>query len=347
MITSPTVSVIIPAYNTASLIAAALDSVLAQTFRSFEAIVVNDGSPDTADLERALAPYLGRIVYIVQNNRRAAGARNTGIRHARGEYLAFLDSDQVWFPRLLESQMRLFEQDPSPDLVYANEVAIRPGSRRIETFMEFCPSRGPCTFESLVREDCHIPVSTVVARKRAIVEAGLFDEGLRCCDDYEMWLRVAHGGGRIAYQLEPLCSASYGRPGSLGTNELNTSKAAVQILAKFEDMELSPAARAAVEERAARERALLDLVQAKLQLQSNQLTEAAESLRKANTYFRNPKYRMALVGLRAAPSLARQGVRLWIWLSTASRRVRDSAHSARDASCRPEVSRESATYGSR
>src|SRR5215471_12596309 len=95
---NPRVSIIIPAYNTASLIAPCLDSVFSQTFRDFEAIVVNDGSPDTPELEQALQPYRDKIIYIVQPNRRAAGARNTAIGTARGELLAFLDSDVSWLP---------------------------------------------------------------------------------------------------------------------------------------------------------------------------------------------------------------------------------------------------------
>ena len=109
-----------PAYNTAALIGEALDSVLAQTYTNFETIVINDGSPDTAQLEEALRPYRSRIVYIVQENRRAAGARNTGIKNARGKYLAFLDSDDCWLPENLATQMKFFEQDPSLDMVYAD-----------------------------------------------------------------------------------------------------------------------------------------------------------------------------------------------------------------------------------
>lgn len=313
----PVVSVIIPAYNTATLISKALDSVFAQTYKHFETIIINDGAPDTEGLEQALEPYLERIVYIKQNNRRAAGARNTGIRHARGEYLAFLDSDQFWLPRLLESQMKLFDETPSLDMVYADEVAIYPGSPRSnQTFMQICPSHGPCTFESLIKEDCHIPVSSVVARKRVIVEAGLFDEALRCCDDYDMWLRVAYCGGKISYQLTPLCCATYERPGSLSVDKINTGKAVVQTLAKFNDLPLSPTARVAVEERVARERALLDLAQAKLHLRASRFAEAVESLKGANAYFRSPKYRFAVAGLQMAPVLTRLGVQVWIWLST-------------------------------
>ena len=95
VIADPQVSVIMPIYNTAHLIEASLNSVLEQTFSNFEIIVVNDGSPDTAELEEILKPYQSRIVYIKQENKRAARARNNGISKARGEFLAFLDSDDV------------------------------------------------------------------------------------------------------------------------------------------------------------------------------------------------------------------------------------------------------------
>src|SRR5271166_2127709 len=158
---APEVSIIIPAYNTAALIPECLKSVFAQTYADFEVIVVNDGSPDTPDLEKALAPYLSRIVYITQQNKRAAGARNTAIRNAKGNFLAFLDSDDVWLPEHLVLQMNLFRQEPGLDLVYAD--AMVGDGQHSWRFMEKCPSRGEATFRAFVMEGCQIPVSTVVA----------------------------------------------------------------------------------------------------------------------------------------------------------------------------------------
>src|ERR1700724_3119215 len=146
---NPQVSVIMPSYNTAQLIAASLDSALQQTFSDFEIIVVKDGSPDTTDLEKILQPYQSKIVYLKQQNKRAAGARNTAIAKARGEFLAFLDSDDTWLPNHLESQMKQFEADPALGLVYANAVLVGDTTRHIE-FMEKCPSAGEAGFEALV-----------------------------------------------------------------------------------------------------------------------------------------------------------------------------------------------------
>ena len=127
---TPKVSVIIPTYKTAHFIAACLDSVFAQTYQDLEAVVVNDGSPDTPELEQVLVPYMDRIVYIKQENKRTAGARNNAIRHARGEFVAFLDSDDVWMPDHLAEQMQLFANDPSVELTYSNGLVGERGQER-------------------------------------------------------------------------------------------------------------------------------------------------------------------------------------------------------------------------
>src|SRR5579864_51434 len=116
----PAVSVIIPAYNAAAYIAETLDSVFAQTFREFEVIVINDGSPDTNQLEKVLERYLDRIVYLKQENRGPSAARNAGIQRSRAEFLALLDSDDVWNREYLATQMSFFQRDPKLDLIYSD-----------------------------------------------------------------------------------------------------------------------------------------------------------------------------------------------------------------------------------
>jgi glycosyltransferase involved in cell wall biosynthesis len=100
----PAVSVIIPAYNAADYIGVALASVFGQSYTDFEVIVINDGSTDSERLELAIGPYLSRIIYLKQQNRGPSAARNLGIQHARGEYLAFLDSDDSWLPEYLTNR---------------------------------------------------------------------------------------------------------------------------------------------------------------------------------------------------------------------------------------------------
>src|SRR5689334_17674780 len=103
------VSVVIPAFRCAQYIVQGIESVLNQSFTNHEILVVNDGSPDTAELEAALAPYAGRIRYFKQSTRGPSGARNTGIRNAFGKYVAFLDGDDYWTPDHLAKNISILE----------------------------------------------------------------------------------------------------------------------------------------------------------------------------------------------------------------------------------------------
>src|SRR5579864_7085464 len=121
---TPLVSVVIPAYNSSRYISGTLDSVLSQTLSNREIILVNDGSPDTRELEATLQPYVQGLRYFNQENRGPSAARNVGIRAARGRYVAFLDSDDVWLPHHLFNQVQHLERDPELGLVYANNSQV-------------------------------------------------------------------------------------------------------------------------------------------------------------------------------------------------------------------------------
>jgi len=307
----PEVSIIIPAYNTARLISECLHSVFAQTYSDFEAIVVNDGSPDTPELEKALAPYLDRIVYLRQENKGAAGARNTAIRHARGNFLAFLDSDDAWLSEHLASQMKLFEHEPALDLVYADSL-VAGDPARTWRFMERCPSEGDATFCALVVERCQIPISTVVARRSAIVRAGLFDENLRCFDDYDMWLRTAFYGGKLGYSRHIQVRSSGKRPGSLSQSVSRIVEAYLAILEKaLRTLPLSQAERDVITNRLMESKATYQLEEAKRQLRSRQFDKAKELFRKANRHFRRPDVTLAVFALGLAPGAASRVIETW------------------------------------
>ncbi|HTJ87042.1 MAG TPA: glycosyltransferase family A protein [Terriglobales bacterium] len=306
----PKVSIIMPAYNTADLIAASLDSVLAQSFQDFEIIVVNDGSPDTPDLERVLAPYLDKIIYINQENKRAAGARNTAIRRARGKFLAFLDSDDQWLPDHLSVQMELFEKDAELDLIYSNCFAWSD-PRLQQTFMDCCPSEGPATFVNLVPEKCQIPVSTVVARKEVIEKAGLFDERLQRCDDYDLWLRVAFHGAKIGYTRRVQARLNGGRPGSLGASNVHMLEACWLILEKMDrELPLSVDERACVRQRSSEVRAQYLFEEGKIRLNDGQFQRARTLFSEANAQLRRPLLGVVQLGLKVAPRTTRNVVSL-------------------------------------
>jgi glycosyltransferase involved in cell wall biosynthesis len=311
---APTVSIIIPCYKTADLISACLDSVFAQRYTDFEAIVVNDGSPDTPELEKALQPYIDRIVYVKQENKRVAAARNHAIRLARGEFLAFLDSDDMWMPDHLASQMRLFADDPSLDLTYANALLVGDPGREI-SFMDSCPSNGEPTFAALVVERCQIPISTVVARKRVIVNAGMFDEKLARCDDYDMWARTAFQGAKIGYGRTVQARLFIGRPGSLGESRVRMAEAYLNILEKFSStLPLMDSDRRLVASRAAEIRARYLLEEGKCKLKERQFDKAKELISEANGYFRSSSLSLTLLGLGIAPAMTARLISFWTWL---------------------------------
>ena len=194
----PKVSVIIPAYNVAEYISETLDSVKAQRFRDYEIIVVNDGSPDTVGFERSIRSHQADIIYLKQPNLGAGAARNTAIKHARGEVIAFLDGDDLWLPDHLTSQVAFLGK--GYDMVYcdAQQFGMRSALRR--TFMESAPSEGEVTAAALLDFRCNVITSGTVALKTALFAAGLFEHERARAHDFHLWVRMAKNGAKIGYQ---------------------------------------------------------------------------------------------------------------------------------------------------
>lgn len=303
--TSPLVSVIIPAYRAAESIAATLDSVLAQTFQDYEVIVVNDGSPDSSDLERALGPYRERITYLRQENQGPGGARNTGIRMARGRYVALLDSDDVWDPEHVAAQLAVLEADPTIDMVYADARIIGDVPEAGRTVMESCPSSGAVTFERLVTRQCTVHICVSVCRRETLLRAGLFDPAFRGTEDIDMWMRIARQGGRIAYQRRVL--GSYRRQaGSLSSDRVSMVEGFLAVLAKAaRDPGLTAAQRDAVERQVALEQNKLELHKGRNAFLAGDAATAAGHLRRANAQHKSLKLAAVLMLLRVAPGFLR------------------------------------------
>lgn len=310
------VSVIVPAYNTAEFISEALDSIFHQTFRNFEVIVVNDGSPDTETLERVLEPYRARVIYVKQENRGLAGARNTAIRRARGKYLAFLDSDDSWLPEYLETQIELLERAPKLDALYCDSRCFGDLRFTGQTFMQLCPSMGAVTLEALLTNRCQVCISCTVVRSRVVIDAGLFDEQLRAVEDWDLWLRILHRGGAMAYHRAVLGRRRI-RAGAISTAPALMMSSGVRTLRKLNDtLELSPAMRSLLSKRLRLTEALFELEQAKIFLASNRDQLAAESLQKANDFLHSTKLNLVLFGIRTVPNLTRLGSRAWSFALT-------------------------------
>jgi glycosyltransferase involved in cell wall biosynthesis len=298
--TRPCISVVIPAYNTSAYIGETLASVTAQTFTDFETIVVNDGSPDTPALEAAIAPFRQGLRYIVQENRGLSGARNTGIAVARGELIALLDSDDVWEPDYLEQQLAFLRRE-KVDVVYPNATTFGDPLRAGRLFMDRHPSSGPVSFESLVTQQCNVMVS-VLARRAVLESAGLFDESLRSAEDFDLWLRIVHAGGRIGYHRRSLVRSRLHR-GSLSADAVSMCQHIVRVLDKAARMVLTPAQAALVADRRADFVALLRLHQGRRAFFSGDHRAAVTALSEANTRLRRRKISLALLLLRFVPGL--------------------------------------------
>jgi glycosyltransferase involved in cell wall biosynthesis len=298
----PVVSVVMPAYNVAPFIQETLRSIFAQTFAGYEVIIVNDGSPDTEDLEQALEPYLNRIVYLKQENRGAGAARNAGITAARGEFIAFLDADDLWLPDYLSEQLA-FIQSGTYDLVYADALLFGESPLAGRTFMQIAPSNGEVTFQSLISGQCNVITSGVVARRRLILEAGLFDEQLRNSQDFEFWVRLVRHGARASYQRKVLLRYRY-HENSLSGDALNQIKRELRVLGKIESSyDLTPFEREEISKAIAAIEANLELETGKLHLAKGDFAAAREAFLKANASRHSLKLRGALLLLRLAPRL--------------------------------------------
>jgi glycosyltransferase involved in cell wall biosynthesis len=299
---SPAVSVIMPAYQVAPYIAAAIDSVLNQTFTDFEIIVVNDGSPDTKELERVLEPYRGRITYIKQKNLGCSGARNTAIRAARGRYVALLDCDDVWEKDYLKTHVGMLEGDPTLDVVYPNATIFGGLYDSGKLFMDCFPSEGEVTIKSLLLQKCNVMIS-VTARRESIIRAGMFDEGLRSSEDFDMWLRILEQGGRITYHREPVVRYRR-RPESLSANPIGMCRHIVMVLDRAEQRgKLSADECEILRGQRVRFKAMLRLYEGKKAFFDGEPGKAVDCLAEANNYFRSVKLRLVLLMLRAAPHL--------------------------------------------
>lgn len=182
----PRVSVVIPAFNRWRLLAEAIDSVLAQSYRDFELIVVDDGSTDATASE--LAKLASRLQFFVTERRGVSAARNLGVSQSRGHYIAFLDSDDLWLNSKLERQTRFMDEHPEFHICQTDEIWIRNGVRVNPSAVHQKPS-GDIFSRSL--KLCLVSPSAVMMTKALFERTGGFDEAFPVCEDYDLWLRIS------------------------------------------------------------------------------------------------------------------------------------------------------------
>jgi glycosyltransferase involved in cell wall biosynthesis len=308
----PDVSVIVPAYNTAPYIAAMVKSVLAQTYLSYEIIVVNDGSPDTPAMERALAPYRDRIVYLRQENRGISAARTAALSVARGRYVALLDSDDAWEPDYLAVQVAALEADPTLAVVYPDALIVGDHPHAGRTYMDVCPSSGPVTFEAVLTQRCQVFISALI-RRTALERVGGFDPELRSVEDFDLWLRLLAAGERIGYHRRVLVRFLK-RRGSLSSDPVWMAEHVLIVLDKLAKdhcaLGLSDADRQALEARRTYFRARLEIAQGKRAFFRLDAEKAREHLERANDLLRSRRLRLVCVLLRLFPGLLLKVYRL-------------------------------------
>tara|TARA_B100001769_G_scaffold67478_1_gene50229 strand:- start:247 stop:1083 length:837 start_codon:yes stop_codon:yes gene_type:complete len=192
------ISVIIPTYNRKHTLQRAIDSVLAQTFKPYEIIIVDDGSKDGTK-EWLLQNYPS-VQYIHQPNNGVSSARNKGIQISQGSWIALLDSDDEWMPEKLEYQSRFIELNRDSSFCHTNEIWIRNGVRVNQ--MKKHKKYGGDIFKHCL-DICRISPSSSIIKKDVFEEVGAFDESLTVCEDYDLWLRVT-AKFNILFLDEPL-----------------------------------------------------------------------------------------------------------------------------------------------
>lgn len=198
------VTVVIPNYNYGPFIAETLHSVLKQTYQDFEVIVIDDGSKDQSCqiVEDLKLQFKGRLRLIRQKNQGVAVARNTGITAAQGEFIAFLDADDIWLESTLATTMKFLQDNSNYGMVYGNTEFFESKTGKIlgRNHGEGSPKipyTGKCVEKLFVRGN-FIPLMTVLIRKSIFTYVGLFDPQFRVGEDLDLWMRIA-GKYEIGY----------------------------------------------------------------------------------------------------------------------------------------------------
>jgi len=221
---NPSVSVVIPCFNQARFLAQAVNSALAQVDSRVEVIVVNDGSAD--ETAAVAAAYGDRIKYIEQANQGLCAARNVGIRHATGEFLQFLDADDFIAPSMHANMTSVLAADPGAVAAYTGCTIVDHEGKPVDAHAGVPESKD--VFHRLL-EFNPWPPHALIVRRRAVEAAGCFDLGLRSCEDWDLWLRIAVKGG--SFRLVPGNFAYYRRyPGSMSRNSAVMFRAVVMVI---------------------------------------------------------------------------------------------------------------------
>ena len=308
--TTPLVSVVIPAYEVAAHIGGTLASVFAQDYRNFEVLLVNDGSPDTPALEEAIAPYRSRIVYLTQANGGPSAARNAAIARCNGEWIAFLDGDDRWLPHCLSDQVARATADPGLAVLHGDAEIIGDPRYADKTLRQLNASGAEATFVTLVAAKAVITTSCSMVRRDTCVAVGMFDPALRRSEDFDLWLRIAHAGGRFDGTHRVL--GQYRRDGTGASSDLTAmADSVLRVLHKCErTLTLSAGEREVIAAARQHEIAVKRLLVGKRAFAEGDFRTARSALREANSVLRSVKLWLVVLGLTVAPHVISRLYRL-------------------------------------
>lgn len=292
----PRTSIVIPAYNVARFIADTLDSAFAQTDRDFEVIIVNDGSPDSEQLEKTLTPYFEKLIYVKQPNSGASIARNTGIENSRGKYIAFLDGDDLWHPEYLETQHK-FMADGGHAMVYCDAELFGMPSVVGETFMVQAPSSGKVDVDALLDLRCNVITSGTIALKSVIERAGMFERERIQGEDFNLWVRIANSGASIGYRRDVLLKYRIS-PTGFSADSINRVTRSIDVFKRIDrDLDLTDGQRDIIKRRITGFEADLAVEKGKAFLLAGEFQKARSAFTEANRHRRSPK--LAAISLLA------------------------------------------------
>lgn len=269
-----TISIIIPSYNYASFISETLESIIKQNYEQWECLVIDDGSSDAT--EAVVRPYAqadARIRYIYQNNQGVSTARNNGLAQATGEYIQFLDADDLLAPGKLLTHVRFLEAHPTVDIVYSDSRYFANGDLTRLSYsldmqnLEWLPKvdEQENTAITYLVEQNLMPIQAALSRRTLLQKVGSFDTAIRYCEDWDYWFRCAVAGGRFFY-LDSTEALSYIRVHNISASQNNAALAAgakVMRSKAFAYIERNPGAVSPAQYAAMRRTKALELVKDK------------------------------------------------------------------------------------
>ena len=304
----PAVSVIMPAYNVEPYIGEALKSALAQTFADLEVVVVDDGSKDgTADVVKAIAATDSRVRLAQQSNRGLAAARNTALRAARGDCLALLDSDDLWEPEFLATQVAILDAKPHVDIVTGNGWYLE-GPRHGQLARPYPDPRPDPQLASIIGDEWSVFIMSVF-RRRVYTDIGPFDESMRSNEDYDFWLRAALAGCVFLRNDRPLGHYRV-RTDSLSASNVRMLRGILHVYTKLRpQIKERPAEMTILQQQISRFEAELLAAEARLAIELADFAAAQEYLGALHARRGGASLRLAHLLSRWAPGMLKRVLR--------------------------------------